>query len=381
MKKLLIATAIAAATASSAASAFSIQDGQTKMNIYGYIKGDVRYSFNQNLYDKQQGDPAAIITNINSSGADGTNGHLNFTSQQTRLGFDLTQNTDMGAIHAKLEGDWASGGHGYAYRLRHAYVEWNGVLVGQTWSNFTSWNDWANTLDWDGTVGHAGGTRYNQIRYTAKVGNGGSASIALEEPTVYGIKNAPSNSMKSQLPDINAKFEGKSGMFNYAVGVMGRQFKLDNGAGVSDTANGYGVFLSGQANLASGTTIGAGVVHGDGLGYHYMFTGEATFDAAYWDGKSIQTLSQTGASAFIQQSVTSDSFVSLAYGYAKSDYSVADGFSNSDPANFQNAFLTYQITPVQHLTYGVEYGYYKIKNIGGNSNNASQVEFSAKYSF
>ena len=387
MKKLLIATAIAAATASSAASAFSIQNGNSKLDIYGYIKGDVRYSFNENLYDG--GDPAADIGNVvtgkttvnggSTPSAATTNGHINFTSQQTRLGFKLTQDTDMGPVKAVLEGDFASGGHAYAYRLRHAYVEWNGFLVGQTWTNFNSWNSWPSTLDWDGIVGHAGGFRWGQVRYTAKVGNGGTASIALEQPSDE-VGLAPSNSKKSQLPDLTAKFEGKSGMFNYAVGLMGRQFKLDNGAGVSDTAAGWGAFLSGQVNLASGTTIGAGVVHGNGLGERYMFEGEQVIDAAYWDGNSIQTLSQTGASGFIQQSLTPDSSLTLSYGYAKTDYPSAY-YANSAPANFQNGFITYQVTPIQHVTYGVEYGYYHVKSVGGATGNASEMQFSAKYSF
>ena len=431
MKKLLIATAIAAATASSMASAITVQDGNSKLNIYGYIKGDARYSFKNNIYDG--GDPAADIGKViaggkavdgsTPTGADQTNGHLNFTAQQTRLGFDFNQATSEGDVHAVLEGDFASGGHAYAYRIRQAYVEWQGILAGYTWTNFNSWNSWPNTLDWDGTVGHAGGFRWNQVRYTATVGDSGTASIALEEPadqvghltynTAAGNPAKPtltdknsagnykyttlqayqqqldtwkktavdvSGGVKTQLPDITAKFAGKAGMISYAVGLMGRQFKIDNGS-VNDTAAGWGVMASLGMDLSSGTTLGLGAVHGKGLGQHYLFTGEyAALDGAYWDGNSIQTLSQTGATAYIQQNVTSNSFVSLSYGYAKTGYE-AGYYASSAPDTLQNAFLTYQITPVKHVTYGVEYGYYRAKNLAGDTGNASQLEFSAKYSF
>jgi len=369
MKKLLIATAIAAASASGAASAYSIQDGQSKLDIYGYVKADVRYDLGQNLNPGADYKVAAAdYPQINPTGVDGTNGHLNFTSDQTRLGFNFTQGSDMGDVHAKLETDM----YGGRLRMRHAYVEWQGVLVGQTWSNFTSWNDWASTLDWDGAGGHAGGFRHGQVRYTMSTG-AGSASVALEQPNngaINGISNA-----KEQLPDLTARFEGKAGGLSYGIGVMGRRFEYDDNAGNSDSAQGWGAMISTAFALSSGTTLHAGAVHGDGLG-HYLYLG---FAPGYIDGQgNIKTIKSTGATLGLTQSVSSNSTLSLSYGYLKAD--LPAGATDIDKK--QNAFVTYEITPVQHLTYGVEYAYYKVNAAnGGGSDNGSRLQFSAKYAF
>lgn len=385
MKKLLIATAIAAATASGAASAFSLQDGQTKMDIYGYIKADVYYDLNQALTSPGGSPavwPADIITHSPTTASE-TNGHTTFTTQQTRLGFNFTQNTDMGAVKAKLEGDWASGGASYAYRIRHAYVEWQGVLVGQTWTNFTSWNDWADTLDWDGQLGHAGGFRQGQIRYTANVG-AGSASVSLEQPTSSGIKNAGGNG-KGQVPDLTARFEGKAGMLSYGVGLMGRQFKVDDptAGGISDTKEGWGAMISTALDLGTGTTLRAGVVHGDGLG-HYLYPGSIGVAGYVNASGKIETLKQTGATFAVSQAVTSNQLLTLSYGYTKTDKPsnyTSYGFTASEHEKEQNAYVTYEITPVQHLMYGLEFAHYWVDAFDGSTGHANRLQFSAKYSF
>ena len=384
MKKLLIATAIAAATASGAASAFTLQDGQTKMDIYGYVKADVYYDFNQQL-STAGGTPTVVPPEIitgSAQNADQTNGHLNFTSQQTRLGFNFTQGTDMGPVTAKLEGDWASGGAAHAYRIRHAFVEWQGVSVGQRWTNFTSWNDWPDTLDWDGTLGHAGGFRHGQIRYTAKVG-AGSASVALEQPSSSGILNTSNG--KGQVPDLTARFEGKAGMLSYGVGLLGRQFKVDDptAGGISDTKEGWGAMISTALDLGTGTTLRAGVVHGNGLGA-YLYPGFMPA-AGYVNGQGkIKLLKQTGATFAVSQAVTSNQLLTLSYGYTKTDKPsnyTAYGFSATDHQKEQNAFITYEITPVQHLMYGLEFAHYWVDAFDGSTGHANRLQFSAKYSF
>lgn len=376
LNKLCLAIAATGLVAgyTTAASAFTITGGDnTKVDIYGYVKADVRYDFGQNLNPgPDYSSPAADFPQIKPTGADGTNGHLNFTSQQTRLGFNFTQGTDMGDVKAKLEGDWASGGSKYAFRIRHAYVEWQGFLVGQTWSNFTSWNDWADTLDWDGQAGHAGGFRHGQVRYTMNTG-AGEFAVALEQPSSSGITGATNT--KDQIPDLTARFEGKAGPLSYGVGLMGRKFKYDDGAGSNSSANGWGAMATASFAVASGTNLMAGVVHGNGLG-DYLYLG---FAPGYVDGSGkIKALSQTGATLGVSQAVTADSLLSLSYGYAKTD--TPSGYTGIDKK--QNAFVTYEITPVKHLTYGVEYAYYKVDAAnGGGSDNGSRLQFSAKYSF
>ena len=371
LNKLCLAIAATGLVAgyTAAASAFTITGGDnTKVDMYGYIKADLHYDLGEQLGTGPAASIGKVLTTPASS-ADETNGHLNFTAAQTRLGFNFTQGTDEGNVNAKLEGDFAPG----YFRIRHAYVEWQGFLVGQTWTNFTSWNDWANTLDWDGPSGHAGGSRHGQIRYTMG-SSAGTVSVALEQPETGDLDGTGA---KGQLPDLTARFEGKAGMINYAVGAMGRQYKTDNPGGSSDTANGWGAMANISIALDSGTTLRAGILHGDGLGF-YMYPG--TFKGAYVDSNGkIQTLKQTGANLSASQALTSNSDLSLSYGYTKSDKDpMATATTHKKE---QNAYLTYTISPVKHLMYGVEFAHYWVTDETGATGNANRLQFTAQYSF
>ena len=372
LNKLCLAIAATGLVAgyTTAASAFTITGGDnTKVDIYGYVKADVQYDLGESLGTGPAADIGSVLTTP-ASKASQTNGHLNFTTAQTRLGFNFTQGTDMGDVKAKLEGDFAPG----HYRIRHAYVEWQGVLVGQTWSNFTSWNDWADTLDWNGPSGHAGGFRHGQIRYTMG-SSAGTMSVALEQS--QSVADLDGTGAKNQLPDLTARFEGKAGMINYAVGAMGRQFKTDTPNGDSDTANGWGAMANISIALDSGTTLRAGILHGKGLG-SYMYPG--TFKGAYVDSAGkIQTLKQTGANLSASQALTSNSDLTLSYGYTKSD--VDPMATATTHKKEQNAYLTYTISPVKHLMYGVEFAHYWVTDEVGRTGNANRLQFTAKYSF
>jgi hypothetical protein len=391
--KLRMAIAAVSATAvvgfSGAAAAFTINGGDnTKLDIYGYIKADARYDVNENLGDKS---PAANISAVSTSDtvntADLTNGHFNMTAQQTRLGLNFTQGTDSGDVKAKFEGDWASGGSAYALRIRHAYVEYKGVLVGQTWSNFTSWNDWADTLDWDGANGHSGGFRDNQVRYTTS-SDAGTFSASLEFSGAANVTGAPANSAKVQLPDLTARFEGSADKIKYAVAVVARQIKMDNGADnatpVSKSKSAAGAMANMSFAIDSDTSIMAGVVGGNAMGdYIYLMPGSL---AAYYDGNNIKTLSQLGASFGVSHKLDSMSELALSSGYVKTGVDkgkVSNGYFAAGTVKDQKSlFLTYMVHPVAHLMYGGEIAHYWNQAADtGKTGNATRLQFSAKYSF
>ena len=83
---------------------------------------------------------------------------------QTRLGFEVTRKTDPGNLFVRLETDFAGIND---FRIRHAYGQFQGWLIGLTWSLFTQIRVLPTTVDFSGPTS-AVLSRTPQIRYTFK---------------------------------------------------------------------------------------------------------------------------------------------------------------------------------------------------------------------
>ncbi|NMM48289.1 DcaP family trimeric outer membrane transporter [Marinigracilibium pacificum] len=110
---------------------------------------------------------------------DDNNPIFNYSNQlsQTRLGFEVTRRTDLGDVFIRLETDFA-GPDGF--RIRHAYGEIKGLLLGQTWSLFSHVTSVPATVDFAGPTSSIN-IRTPQIRYTFRnLSNGWNLALGLE---------------------------------------------------------------------------------------------------------------------------------------------------------------------------------------------------------
>ena len=71
-------------------------------------------------------------------------------------------------------------GSGSVLRLRHAYGSYGGLLAGQTWINFVDDDNFPNTIDFESPMAFPS-IRQAQVRYTAKLGDKASWSVAVED--------------------------------------------------------------------------------------------------------------------------------------------------------------------------------------------------------
>ena len=129
-------------------------------NMQLRILGSVRYLvvFDNNVLNSKNGFNTIEIP------TPGINQNLpNFYNglDQTRLGFEVTRKTDHGNVFIRLETDFA-GSNGF--RIRHAYGQIRGFLLGQTWSLFSHINALPSIVDSNGPTG-AVVARTPQIRY------------------------------------------------------------------------------------------------------------------------------------------------------------------------------------------------------------------------
>ena len=97
---------------------------------------------------------------------------------QTRLGFEVTRTTELGNLFVRLETDFAGVGSS-GFRIRHAYGQFRGFLIGQTWSLFSQISVLPTTVTFSGPTSSIS-TRTPQMRYTFNRRPKSNFAISLE---------------------------------------------------------------------------------------------------------------------------------------------------------------------------------------------------------
>ncbi len=233
-----------------------IPGSETSVRVYGYAEANL-------IKDLKATAPGDTFTNLPEQPLDNLNspeGKTGMTGQTSRFGFETSTPTAMGPLHTQVEGDF------YAYcgstcnrnrlRLRLAYGEYAGWMIGQNWSTFMDLDDGPETADFNGPIGMPF-SRPVQIRYTYAMSNGTTFKAALENPTDGATR-----------PNV----------------VLA----------VSKSADWGGVnlrLLSHEQRLAYGSNLLSKSGNGIGVGGSYKLTGSLTFMGQYAvvDGDSDNT--------------------------------------------------------------------------------------------
>tara|TARA_R100001440_G_scaffold53394_4_gene73097 strand:- start:28066 stop:28923 length:858 start_codon:yes stop_codon:yes gene_type:complete len=283
-----------------------------------------------------------------------------------------------------IEGDFRGNGGG-DLRLRHAYGEYKGVLLGQTWSNYNSFVGNTSVLDFDALAGNAGlQGRVTQARYTM-----GAMSFSAEDSNTSVFN---SDDTKESLPTLTARFESAAGPLSYSAAALVHQISYDTGSD-NDDAVGYAVFGAAKFAITPGISIQGALNYSDGANYYLYRSGE-NFGAAdaYLDGSgSLETISGYGGTIGMGFDVGTGS-VNVGYGIVTNDWDDAeddlglglpgddDAVGNQHETN-SNVMLNYQFSPVKNVMMGVEYGYFMVDEVDGDDGDASRILFAGQYNF
>lgn len=154
----------------------NIRNGRWAAKIGGYVKADLIHDFR--AIDSQDFfDPATIPV------GEPQRTNTNFHARQSRLNLDTRWLSDNGdPLRIMVEGDFF--GEDNSFRLRHAYGEYEGFIVGQTWTTLTHRAALPNTLDNVGDVASVG-RRQAQMRYSRKFFDDRlTLAASIEDPRV-----------------------------------------------------------------------------------------------------------------------------------------------------------------------------------------------------
>src|SRR5262245_11070079 len=177
----------------------------------------------------------------------------NISARASRLNLEFRTPGGVQEVRAFFEGDFAgaeadrsasSRGTSNSFRLRHAYAQYRGFMVGQTWSTFS--DPWVELedLDFEG-VSSENVIRQPQLRYWW-THQKNRIAVAVETPAVSITGGTGVN----LFPDVIGRevFEFKDGGHLQIAGVV-RQIRGEATAGDVRTAWGLGGSVSGVLKL------------------------------------------------------------------------------------------------------------------------------------
>lgn len=375
-KASLFSTSTLALAVAFTSHAVDFEVGDTTASVYGYAKLDMIHDVDADMGN------AVTHSAIRLDGQKGSDGHTDFHAKQSRIGFKTSTPISGSNLITTIEGDFYGSGND-TLRLRHAFGEWNGLLAGQTWTNFGGFIGMTPLIDFTGQPGQANIARQSQLRYTT-----GGFSVALEDPGTIGSNIDMDNRLnvdddvKSSFPDLTLRYQAGASNVNYAASAVMRQIEYYNATDDSDkSAFGWGLNLEASAEVAKGITLRGAFTHGDGLGgYLYASPGQA----GYIDNSgNVDGIEGTGGTFGMSMAAGSGN-VNLAYGIATVDLddAVDEGaISSTSTDKVESIYLNYIWSPADRISYGIEAGYHARDTHDGADGDAVRLQGMAMYSF
>lgn len=239
-----LATAIVASGAiAGSAHAVSTKIGDTTLTIGGFIKADMMFTdFEDGPKNEAAGrraDKLLVPSLIPRGNPDGSVGYeFNTNIETSRINFKTVTPVGEGKLTTYIETDFltAEGDerftNAYGERLRHAFLDWSwnstdSIRIGQNWSTFFNVGALPESIDFIGPTSGVIFNRQFMLRYTKKVGSG-SFMLALENPSnrLTAITDT-SDIDDSAIPDLIARYNGKSGSFSWTIAGMLRELAVD----------------------------------------------------------------------------------------------------------------------------------------------------------
>ena len=297
------------------------------------------------------------------------NGKTVLTGQTSRFGFETSTPMGNGAFNTKIEADF----YGYCgsecnrnrLRLRHAYGEYAGWLIGQTWSTFMDLDNLPETVDFNGPPG-ATSRRPTMVRYTYNNPQLAKFQFALEEP-----------SDGAHAPNLVARMDKAFDWGSLSARILSHEQRI---SGVSK--RGMGLGLSGAYKLTGTTTL---------MGQYTLMDGDN--DGAYLvganypvvDGSTLRLDRAQGVVLGLANVFSEKLRGTVSMGWVRSRNRLGDAYVSAygDTGNLRllqwHAGLYY--TPIKNVELGGELLGGRRTTYGGATGDMTRLNLQARYLF
>ena len=223
---------------------FRLPGSETSLRVYGYAEAHLINDIGRAGPSDNSTDLTfqPVGSEVGNNAALGLKGKTKLTAQTSRFGFESSTPTSAGTFNTKLEMDFYgySSGNRNRLRVRHAYGEYAGFLIGQTWSTFMDLDDLPETVDFNGSIG-APFSRRTMIRYAygdAKAGY--KFTVALEDPEdQFG-----GGSTHERLPQVVLRYDQ-----SFDWGAINLRGLAHEKRSLTATKRGYGMGVGGSYKI------------------------------------------------------------------------------------------------------------------------------------
>lgn len=344
-------------------------------NFYGFVRtvGFADFGGSVPNYDFRN----ALITTPNSWESDS---RLSFDASGTRFGLSLIRKSgQLGDVKMVIETDFR--GSNDLFRIRHAYIDVKGFLLGQTWTFFGDNSALAPTIDVQG-INSRTFIRTALLGYRTELAKGLTFGVSLEMPVAKITGIGSLRSVTQRLPDIPLylNYKGKRGHLKLA-GVL-RQLEYGNFAQEErERITGYGGQISGSLNVTSGVKLYSQAIYGTGIARYINDLALLALDLVpVTGGTELQTIDMFSASIGIRATLSKEVYCSANFSMAsladKSQYEVDQEYLRG---SYLSASLFWE--PIKAFTFGAEYIRGGRENIGGDKGSANRFQMMFMYSF
>jgi hypothetical protein len=350
----------------------------------GYARVDSNYDFanngNRNWW---------VPSSIPVPGESGSEGGPVYTLQAkaTRMSLEFRrplESSDRLRIYYENDFFGDSSSQSMTYRLRHFYGQaWN-VLIGHSFSAFMNIDAWPDTIDYEG-LNAIVNKRQPQIRYThplVKEKDTSQVVFASVEQSASEIDAgatgfAEGMRTKSPLPDfvLGYRFEKKGG--HLQLSAIARSLGVENDAGASRSAFGWGFNLSGALKVFGEDKISYQAAYGEGIARYINDLGGQNLDAAPDAGGNLKAIPVFAPGIGYTHHWSPTFRSTAAFGYVWTDPEPSLGGSTLKSTTYATANLVWQITKAFRT--GIEYEYGFKSNLDGASRGAHRIDVVVKY--
>ena len=354
------------------------QDTEKAFRVYGFIKLNATYDF-RDLGGSDLFKPSSItVPQINPRNPD-----FFMSAKQSRVGLEFKKETGIGDVKAVLEVDFhdTATGIGGLARIRHAYLQWKGLTVGQTWSTFYDIQARPHIVDFEG-ANSSTLNRAPMIRYEFKAGPTGKISFALENPVEQITLTGDAQTENLNMPDVigayKVRWNQSKDFLKFAALV--RQLRFSTVDEPTNDETGWGIMLSGKLNTFKKDNIKFQAVGGQGIARYIEGVRGLGYDGIFDETtNSLETLSIYGGFISYQHFWGTKWNSTLVLGTTRlEDNNLLVGNDLKD-SNYGALNLFYE--PIKSLSFGLEYLHGKRENIDGNSADANRVQMGAMLKF
>ena len=362
------------------------QTEQTKAEVYfkfgGYAKADFLFS----QYNNGSVAVGSPLQDIHLPSAIPTGNGIKtydtyFHVKESRFNFDVGTSIKNKPIRVFIELDFLLSKAGdekisnsYNPRLREFYIEYDKIILGQTWSNFMILII-PEDLDFAGAAEGIVFNRQPQVRVTL-----GTWQFSLENPEAFltpYLGGAPTPS-SGGFPDLTARKNFKGDWGIASIAAIGRGIRMYDGQGERHVSSGYGITLGGKIKIGKKDDLRLMYTAGYGLGRYLAigFIPAGTLDAA-------NDIDLVGSMNYYVSYLHHwgdhwMSSVNISMLYSDRDTALS-GMDVNNSAWSASGNLIYKVTPELYFGGEVMYGYRDQES--GVNGSFTRVQFSAKYKF